>query len=84
MLVLSEDYKATGKKNYNVRVNAKATAKLLRGEGRIPGVPPATKKKALAGAPINIVAGSKPPASGAIWAHWESTAFKVLFLLLTS
>jgi hypothetical protein len=73
--------------DYNIRVNAKKLASLMRYRDAFATAASPSRKKA--GCPpigtlgnetapaVCIVAGSKPPASGAIWSHWEDAGFRV-------
>jgi hypothetical protein len=49
--------------DHTVRLNSKALALLLRGPEHKDG--------------DRVVAGSKPPANGAVWKHWEQSGFTV-------
>jgi hypothetical protein len=66
--VLPIIFVSTGKKtDYNIRINASKMAKFLTHRS-------ATSPES---STVNVVAGSKPPASGAIWSHWEAAGFQV-------
>jgi hypothetical protein len=73
------EYSKTGKVDHNVRVNARKMAELLRTPSPFAMDATPDAKESGESAPVNIVAGSKPPASGAIWVHWESAGFKVQY-----
>ena len=90
IVATSPDFNRTRKTDYNVRVNARKMATYLRQPAAAATILTATagshqssssSSSSSVGA-VSVVAGSKPPASGAIWSHWEDAGFQVRCALI--